>query len=188
MNKERLLKLEALLIADANNPQGLKFDLKNWAYNPSKGAHRWSDFPQDAVLKVDCNTAGCGLGLAAISGIFKDEGFTYKISGDGELIVQFNSYEYFEAAREFFEIPEKAVRVLFDTPTYNHSTTGAVAELELARRIRQLVETGRITDEDGFVFYSDPKPEGDPESPEDQGPDDWPEDPNPGPDAAGTDD
>jgi hypothetical protein len=61
MNKRRLLKLADLLVANAHNSKGMRFDLDHW------GVFRGHKRPR----KLDCQTTGCALGLAAMSGAFK---------------------------------------------------------------------------------------------------------------------
>lgn len=152
MRIDRLLKVAELLEADAANPTGIKFDLHGWA-KPAE--LDWSTYDRDevhyekdAVIPIDCNTAGCALGLVAISGIFKAEGFDYSISDLGYLHPEFGGHEGFDVAEAFFELPDdgdtRIAYLLFDADKFSVSK-GAAAELEVARRIRVLCDKGTLT-------------------------------------------
>ena len=150
MNKERLLKLANLLEQDAKNPNGIKFDLNWWARPSIDSASQipyWHDVKREPA--PSCDTTGCAMGLAAVSGIFKDEGLSYRISGRN-IEVEYRDargfqYSGFEAAQVFFDINHYQSYQLFNPDHYSSNTKGTEAELEVVRRINQLVETGHIT-------------------------------------------
>lgn len=133
MRKDLLLKLADLLEADAVNPEGIKFDLAVWAdlTHPN-----WSD-----KIPMDCGTKACALGLAAISGIFEGEGLTMgpvfpTLLKDG------TRYTGYHAATHLFELTENDMAdsvYLFSPSAYSGDITGAPAELQVAKRIRDLV-------------------------------------------------
>lgn len=151
MRTDRLLKLAELLEADAANPEGVKFDLTAWGYSTIAGGDRFDNkFRRDQkVIPVSCDTAACAWGLAAISGIFKEEGVSFEISAsERALVPSFNNLYGFDAAKAFFELGEdtdglEQVSTLFDTPSYMF-LKGAPAELEVAKRIRELVANGNL--------------------------------------------
>lgn len=149
MNTERLLKLADLLEADANNEKGVSFDLGAWIQkrNPS-GEFTTSGFVYGEVVPVNCNTAACAWGLAAISGAFADDGVSYTIDGYDRLIPTFLDKRYFVAAAYFFEISESESGFLFDPDFYPESKLrGRDGELFVAARIRELA-AGKVTEDD----------------------------------------
>lgn len=142
MRTDRLLRLADLLEADAVNPNGVQFDLNDWGH-PSDD----KIFKNNDDVTVDCGTAACAFGLAAISGIFKDEGLGYEISSGRyhRLIPRFineqrDEFFGFEAAKEFFDISIDVARKLFDVVHHYEHTTGSVAELAVAGKIRNAVD------------------------------------------------
>lgn len=145
MNKERLLKLADLLEADADNTKGVSFDLCAWAQKKNeKGMFVTYGFQPGEIVAVNCDTAACAWGLAAISGAFKDEGVDYKIgceTGFNRLIPTFEGQIEFRAAESFFDIGMTEVSFLFDPDYYPSSKLrGAKGERFVAQRIRDLVD------------------------------------------------
>jgi len=152
MNVERLIRLAELLEADAANEKGVKFALDVWAsdarlqdeeaislmdYDELKKFHYTKDTKH---IPVDCNTAACAMGLAAISGAFAADGLTWTLNG-GEckmLVPKIGAAENFGAAEVLFNIDDVTAKQLFD-PSYYEVTKGAEAELAVANRIRALV-------------------------------------------------
>lgn len=141
MNKRRLLKLADLLEADAANKEGVKFDLTAWAKKTdAEGNSRIYDFEQGEVVPVNCSTAACAWGLAAISGAFKRQGVSYQIWEDGRLVPTFDGKKEFHAAEAFFGIDIEGAGFLFDPDEYPTSKTkGASGERYVAQRIRNFV-------------------------------------------------
>lgn len=146
MNKKRLLKLAALLERDAADPQGVRFDLNQWA---SPAGVSFFERKSDEV-PVSCGTSACAMGLAAISGEFKRAGLSYHFDGSravGYLLIPTLKHPGqrtkigFDAAAELFGVSPEVSEFLFD-PTYYRCKTGAAAELDVAKRIRELVELG----------------------------------------------
>jgi hypothetical protein len=148
MRADRLLKLAELLEADAANPEGVMFTLKDWA-TPSSALRGISSSKvfESEVIPLNCNTAACALGLAALSGEFASEGLTFKLTEagtfKGTLVPIFEDYKGFDAGSVFFEIGKKETYLIFD-PDYYQVTSGSEAELEVAKRIRQLVTDGKL--------------------------------------------
>lgn len=142
MNKERLLKLAELLEADAAKPDGIKFDLDVWAIPaevlnaPFKRPHFKS-----SIIPLDCGTTACAVGLAAISGVFKDEGLAYTLD-NGDLLPTFGHKVGFCAAEAFFELTFDQGNNLFSSEGYTGSTRGAKGELKVAAKIREFVANG----------------------------------------------
>lgn len=144
MNKRRLLKLAALLEADAEKKDGIKFDLDCWA-KPAGAAS--PVFKSTEAPTLDCNTAACAMGLACLSGAFKREGLTYR----------FRPWNFFDpsalaltpvhaghveigAAMSLLDISEDEAGFLFLAENYPKSKTkGAAGELYVAKRIRDFV-------------------------------------------------
>src|SRR6266403_4799676 len=93
MRADLLRRGAELLEADANNPEGIKFDLGTWAadarINLATGYRDPRDkqlykYKDNEVVPVNCGTQACAFGLFALSGAFKEEGLGYKII-DGKL-------------------------------------------------------------------------------------------------------
>lgn len=159
MNDERLLKLADLLEADAANPTGVKFDLEFWGTHSAHSGIAVKDWEVRQTLKdqgkalkdgqpipVDCNTAACAVGLACISGAFAADGLTYRITINGDLLPVFGHAEDWSAAADFFGLTDAQSHRLFSPCAYSKKT-GAEAELEVAKRIRGLVDGTYIVDE-----------------------------------------
>jgi hypothetical protein len=126
MNKRRLLKLAALLEADAKNKNGIKFDMCDWGTvkNP------------DATMS--CGTSACAMGLAALSGVFKRAGLRGGVKSGA---IHFYWHDYpvggLYAAQKLFDIDRLTAMELFlpgDGRIY-----GAAAERAKAKQIRKLV-------------------------------------------------
>jgi hypothetical protein len=152
MNTDRLLRLADLLEANAANPTGVKFDLETWAIPAgydvhtaySTGTHAYA--PDTETIPLDCNTVACAMGLAAISGVFKDDGLDWKISDSGWLVPVYGKFiDGFQAAEAFFDVEYRATEHLFDASFYpDVETKGSDGELAVAQRIRDFV-AGRYT-------------------------------------------
>lgn len=138
MNKENLLKGAAFLEADAENPQGFKFDLNNWA------------ILTDKTPTMDCKTAACAMGAFAISGIFP--GLTYHITEsfshpDVDTIIpdyidpndpDKEVWSGYYAAAKLFEISNHEAWRLFHPDYYEHyERKGRDGELAVAARMRE---------------------------------------------------
>jgi len=155
MRKDLLLRLAAALEMDAANPTGIKFDIGTWAAKDGYNADADYDTnipylfkSETETVPVDCGTVACAVGFAAISGIFKDEGLTYKLkSAEGAyyLTPYFNGLDNFEAVGDFFEIDRWAVYHLFTGEGYEEKydnrrlPVGAEGELAVAKQIREFV-------------------------------------------------
>ena len=162
IHPDRLLLLAALLEKDAAKPTGLKFDLGMWAAPADDTKRSWdrSDLGvtdtqmHDGVVtklpEVSCGTMGCALGFAALSGEFAKYGLgmTYAVtfSGNIDLLPVCNDREGFDAGEELFGISYETSCYLFDPDCYDDTPRGAEGELEVAQRIRALVD-GEIEDE-----------------------------------------
>ena len=68
MQKRRLLKLAAMLQADAKNKKGIQFDIGTVG-RPSTDI--FTPFDASKPIPLDCGTTACAMGLAVISGEFK---------------------------------------------------------------------------------------------------------------------
>jgi hypothetical protein len=132
MRKDLLLRLADLLEADASNDLGIKFDLSEW------GLVRNKEEP------VSCGTTACAMGLAALSGAFKDEGLSYRFYDDEgacrfvEVFVGDESG--FRAASKLFDIPTYVSEFLFAPNLISQSKiSGAIGERFVAKRIRDFI-------------------------------------------------
>lgn len=131
----RLLKLAALLEADAKNKKGMQFDI---------GTVGRQSYDADDKFKpgLNCGTTACAMGLASISGAFKrNAGLSYVIKGD-EIWNTINGrhVNYDLAAMRVFGINQYQASHLFNPFEYSSlERKGSRGELEVARRIRKLV-------------------------------------------------
>ncbi len=132
VGRRRLLKLAAMLEADAKNKKGVSFDLGTWG---------WADKRKP----VSCGTHACAMGLAVASGAFKRAGLR-PMSRDRNLMPRVGRLSGFEAAAKLFEIESEEADWLFDEHYYRELSTveGAQAERAVAKRIRQFV-AGKAT-------------------------------------------
>jgi hypothetical protein len=147
VNKKRLLKLADLLEADAANKKGMKFDL----FEVAAPSNRHSKAPA-----VDCGTTGCAMGLAAVSGIFRKQGLTFRTTPKFwdealwklEMVMDGEVVAYDEAAQILFDIHSRVAGYLFDPDGYLPGSVpkGARGERRVAKRIRDLVERGDLPD------------------------------------------
>ena len=130
MNIENLLKLADLLEADAHNDQGVQFDLNTLGRSKTEPA-------------VSCHTVACGMGIAALSGVFPD--LTYHvephISGTNviEMVYKGERIDFSKAAEKLFDIDYYVAEVLFNPRCTTRALIGREGELELAESIRNLV-------------------------------------------------
>lgn len=135
MNKRRLLKLADLLEADAKNKKGIKFDLNVVGYV--------DNIPENEVVKLDCGTSACAVGLAAMSGKFNREGLSYKVTTGwlNNIVPTFNGrvLQYDTAAMRLFEITRREANFLFTPGQYQTRQEGAKGERYVAKRIRDFV-------------------------------------------------
>jgi hypothetical protein len=149
VGKRRLLKLADLLEKDADNKYGVRFDLTAWAKKQDSShpedfcSHGFS--PEEKKIPVNCSTAACAWGLAAISGAFKREGVGFKVYDNGYLVPTYEGCTEIDAAATFFQINKDQAWLLFDPDKYPKSKlTGAVGERYVAKRIRDFV-AGKVS-------------------------------------------
>lgn len=143
MRKDLLLKLADLLEADAANDNGMVFDLRylgEW-----KGP-----MPQQTLFpkfEVSCNTMGCAMGLAAISGAFQEDGLGFTVSEESKdwytivTTLHGDLRSYSDAAMDLFEIPERIAYAFFSPEWYTGRVFGSEGELRVAKRIRRYVKS-----------------------------------------------
>jgi hypothetical protein len=130
MDKQRLLKLADLLEADAARSDGVKFNLHDVV--------RVGRRPENGIVKPDCGTYACAMGLAAISGAFEDEGLGYRFGVFGfDVTLWGEPKPWANAASKFFDLAMHEVDFLFTPASYQH-TTGAEAERMVASRVRDM--------------------------------------------------
>lgn len=143
MNKRRLLKLAAMLEADAKKKTGISFNLSTVVQ---------TDEPVSRKVKLNCGTQACAMGLAAISGVFVYCGLSYRLNPDfcgaAAIVTTVNgkSLDYDLAAMATFDLTERQAGFLFTPSDYpdGMSLRGHDAELYVAKRIRNFVKTGSI--------------------------------------------
>lgn len=172
MHAERLTRLADLLRRDAANEKGVQFDLGTWS-QPAKDtllgqlvgymSRVWLNAEPPPV---DCGTTACALGLAAISGEFKEEGLDCEFvpywgfddkqhaRAHSEPPLGYHMYPRckghtgFEAASALFDISDDDASYLFDPDCYSGDTpVGAQGELFVANRIERFI-VGDIDEED----------------------------------------
>lgn len=135
MNTERLLKLAALLEVDADKTDGIKFNLETWG-DATEG-----------YVSHSCGTTACAVGLAIVSGAFKDEGLNNADEMDepGEDGLRsvwpgFGDLQGWPAVRAFFDLDRSESEFLFDQDEYPEEyRTEAKGERYVAARIREFV-------------------------------------------------
>lgn len=137
MNERRLSKLSDLLEADAKNPKGIKFDLHFWG-GVANGAPNKAP---PSTLPLNCNTVGCAVGLACISGAFKREGLGWRPDdNENNIIPMYRGCGGFSAVRDFFDLAYDESDFLFAHDRYPKSQRrGKRGELAVAKRIRDFV-------------------------------------------------
>lgn len=135
MNKRRLLQLADLLEADANNPKGIQFDLDTWAERVGR-----ERFPS-RLKKLDCGTKACAVGLACLSGVFADEGLSWKtMSDENNIDPLYDGKVGHTAVERFFDITYDQFCRLFASAFYDEDQRiGADGERAVSQRIRGLV-------------------------------------------------
>jgi hypothetical protein len=151
--RKLLLKLADLLEEDAKNKKGIKFNLEV-VCEPADLDLNTDDpsalgFGKDGPT-LDCKTAACAMGLAAISGRFKNLGYELNGDKDGnyyniEVIYEKtkgDKYTGFDSAAEaMFDIPIDDVQYLFVADYYDTKyVRGRKGELAVAKRIREYVK------------------------------------------------
>jgi hypothetical protein len=139
--KDRLLKLARLLMANAKNKKGVKFDLTSWGSVEDVGGKTDMSKP----VKMDCGTTACAAGLAAISGQFKGLGYKTILWGHNTLQVDptFRDYDGFNAITVYFGLNSEQGQRLFSPDFYPRKyRTKAKGEKHVAERIRYFVRKG----------------------------------------------
>jgi hypothetical protein len=137
LQKRRLLKLVALLQANARNKKGIRFDIESLGHKVN-----WEDFNLKEVVPLDCGTSACAMGLASISGAFKKQGLGYKVEGCRIWNTFNGKFVAFDlAAMRLFGITREQSHYLFAPRTYPfEKKKGAAGEREVVRRIKRIVE------------------------------------------------
>lgn len=128
--KERLLLLADKLDEDANNPNGIKFDLEEWFLNKEELRMKGKE------PHIDCDTVGCAIGLAMLTPEFNEEGFTKTTY----LTPAFRGTTKWDAVETYFGLSgNTAIRLFYSGSYPANLRTGADAERAVAGRIRDLV-------------------------------------------------
>jgi hypothetical protein len=149
VGKDRLTRLVKLLRANADNTDGVKFDLTKWGYSP--------EGYQTGIAPLNCGTKACAFALAAISGEFCADGLEYKMRGSYIEVTYSPFGEQLEddkAAAEFFNISPDAAWYLFIPSNYpDRDWQGATAERKVADRIEQFVQADGVIPEGALLEY-----------------------------------
>lgn len=146
MQKRRLLKLAAMLQADAKNKKGIQFDIGTVGRPSALGTF----FEARKPVVLDCGTTACAMGLAALSGEFKKAGLTYKIDKgwlQQQIMLKWKGREldYDKAAMNLFNITTDQANYLFSPWTYPWAKrTGAKGEREVVRRIKRVIAGKKV--------------------------------------------
>ena len=132
MNCESLKRL-AVLLEGCRDSDVTRFDLQNWGkFEGRRAGFLW-------LQQRSCNTAACAVGLACGSGIFAEDGLSYKVDEiDMELTPLFRDLEGWSAVKAFFDLDQVQAVELFAGHSYE-MTEGEVAARAVAARIRKMI-------------------------------------------------
>jgi hypothetical protein len=145
MKADLLLRGADLLEANANNPEGMKFDLEDWLSNSHGGKGLTLDH---STLKANCGSVGCAMGLFAASGAFEKEGLTTGSAGPFRWHGGHNTAGGYHLAVMLFAISPSEAEYLFSPTHYEpavddegrYTYKGKEMELRVAARIRDFVK------------------------------------------------
>ncbi len=145
----RLERLYHLLITDANNPDGVRFNMNYWlgTHNPGNPfTPMFNKFTSEdhERFTMSCNTHACALGLACLDPELRAEGLDFRVSSadlqnSARMVPVFSGVTEFDAGQTFFGLTSDETLHLFSAYRYEN-TTGREAELEVARRVRRFIE------------------------------------------------
>lgn len=169
MHRENLETLHALLIADANNETGLSFNMNFWIADAksiseeSSGNWRLNTIKKFGIpagetitysAPINCGTAACAMGLAALSGAFPNLTIENHV-GIPTVIYRTLGVRFtdFEAACKLFGISTTYAEWLFGPSSYGLVSKGHEAELEVAKRLRILLDQGSEAFESYMQVY-----------------------------------
>jgi hypothetical protein len=132
MNRESLKRL-AVLLEGCRDGDVTRFDLQNWGkFEGRRAGFLWLD-------QRSCNTAACAVGLACSSGIFAEEGLSYRVDAISmELTPLFRELEGWSAVKAFFDLDQVQAAELFAGHSYEMAE-GEVAARAVAARIRKMM-------------------------------------------------
>lgn len=146
MQKRRLLKLAAMLQADAKNKKGIQFNIDTLG-RPSEPARL---FEKGRIIPLDCGTTACAMGLAALSGKFERAGLSYLVNNhwiSQQILMKWKGrlLDYDKSAMKLFNITLEQAYYLFSPWTYPKTKkTGAAGEREVVRRIKRIVAGKKV--------------------------------------------
>jgi hypothetical protein len=132
MNRVSLKRL-AVLLDGCRDSDVTRFDLQNWGkFEGRRAGFLW-------LNQHLCNTAACAVGLACGSGIFAEDGLSYKVDEiNMELTPLFRGLEGWSAVKAFFDLDQAQAVELFAGHSYE-LTEGEVAAQAVAARIRKMI-------------------------------------------------
>lgn len=127
-------------MADAKKSDGIRFDLGTVGRPSEAPAFKSKD-----DVKLACGTTACAMGLAAISGEFKNLSFEISNQFFVNITVRDEVVDYDIAATKIFGIGKRAANYLFTPANYpDDIRAGAYAERFVANRIRRFV-AGKVS-------------------------------------------
>jgi hypothetical protein len=144
-NKERLQELAALLRTDAENPQGVRFNLRTWiAYStlePGSSPVIITDcWPDDFYPSINCSTTACAGGLAAMHPPFREQGLSFRVKENHIMTPTYEGVRGYEALSRFFDLEEDLTYYIFDPDAYSPVPIGKGGELRVAARIESCLQ------------------------------------------------
>jgi hypothetical protein len=165
LKRDRLEIVYDMLVKNAHDPKGMKFDLVSWMHSPDEDRESLQKKLDEAT--VSCNTVGCAIGLVLASRVFEKEGFKAEVHTSGGRYNIMPVYDTgdskfpmknFTAVKAFFGLKGSIQEWLFH-PAYYHSfrTKGAEAELLVAARLRHFLDNVDDTQRFGSDEYYDRK-------------------------------
>lgn len=153
MNIERMTYMRDLLMRDAANPTGARFDLSTWVapaagHGDPTSSWQW-EIADTGELKtpptMSCGTVVCALGLAALDPEFNKQGLTFEVQplplkkGFAHMMPKCEGRTGFEAGARFFGISYGDARYLFDPDCYDGTPQHAEGERLVAQRIDDMM-------------------------------------------------
>lgn len=141
---ERLSRLATLLEESAAAKLNLEFNLRDWSNTETREETVRTGFLGlfKETREVRCNTAACAVGLACLSGEFKNDGLDFTQYSNNISPIYLNKTNW-GAVEKFFGLSRSQATKLFDSRAYDGPIYGRDAELEVAERIRALVDKSK---------------------------------------------
>ena len=149
MDVEKLTKIRDLLLRNAADLKGMKFDLSAWVKPNDKAFYDVRLTVEGLIedkIPISCDTTGCAVGLVLLSGVFEQDGLrmsAVKHTLGYDIFPEYRGYKGFRAVAALLDVGMSTARWLFDNKEYRRDLwRGRVGELAVARRIDWLIEHG----------------------------------------------